>query len=267
MEPIHSGEQLRALLTQPWPTAVAEGLFHRAPEVSCHLAAQTLGAVMRLHCGPRALVWRDGQVRLEAAAVAEARLRAAVWADAEGRPFFSGERAELLAALPAGVLDRLLLALDQVSGYLPAEAAATDAGELAERYADCGQWVAGLLPMAPEAALYVAGYDFAALARAEAAAMLALPGGGEARVDVLAWPTLVAASLRSGPGRQAAPLVDEALARELPYGLCRAVVELADTLSEMGGPAVAVRFLEQRTQPQPDRALPLAAATDGPLPE
>jgi len=267
MTKISSREQLEAVLARPWPVARAEGLFQRAPEVVCHLAAQTLGEVARLHCGPSALVWRDGVVRHDLGAAASARLRAAVWSDADGEPFFAGERADLLGLLPAGVLDRLLLAADQAAGYQPCEPSDTATGAgLAARYAESGRWVPGLLPMAPEAALYVGAYDFAALAEAEAAATLALPGGGEARVEVLAYPALLAASLRCGAGRGAAPLVDEALARRLPYGACRAVVELADALSEMGGPAAAIRFLDQRPGPQPDSALPVVVAANGPLP-
>jgi hypothetical protein len=269
MRGVTTREQLLDLLNRPWPLAEVRGALARVPEVVCFLRPERLEDVIRRSVGAGALVWRDGVVRHDAAAVARARLTAGVLADSESRPFFAGEQAELLDLLPAGDVDRLLAALDQASGYRDAEPCEASGGEdLLARYREPGgRWTSGLLPMAPEAALYVAGYDFAALADSEDAATLIVPGGGEMRLEVRACPSLVAAALRTGPGRDDPPLVDADTARQLPYGACRAIVALADTLSEMGGPAVALRFLDDDAGTPVDGPLPVAAAAHGALPQ
>jgi len=246
MECVTTSEQLRQALARPWPVARLEGALARAPQVVCCLAGQSLGQVCRWAVGPAALTWREGQVWHDPAALARTRLAAGVWRDPEGTPFFGGDQAELLDLLPAGATDRLLQGLDEASGYRPIEPPAADATDLLGLYRDTGgQWIEGLLPGAPEAALYVAGYDFAALVASEEAATLSLPGGSELRLEVLALPRLVAAAVRSSPQRDAPPLLDEELARALPYGACRAVVAFADGLSEIGGPLAACRFPER----------------------
>lgn len=263
---IRSAEALREVLSRPLPTAAVEGAFARAPEVRCYLGPCSLGQVLRWSLGPAALAWRDGVVRHDPHAAAQARLEAVCLADPQGTPLFAGDGRQLLESLPAGVVDRLLFASDRATGYLP-PAALEPRDSLAEAYAARpARRVAGLFPQAPEAALFVHAYDLATLAAVEEAAVAAVPGGA-VRLDLLAWPTLLAATVRAGAAPDDPPLLDEALARQLPYGAARAIVETADLLAEMGGPAAAVRFLGPPEHDGLDGPGVVAPAAHGQLPQ
>lgn len=263
---IRSAEALREVLSQPLPTAVVEGAFARAPEVRCYLGPCSLGQVLRWSLGPAALAWRDGVVRHDPHAAAHARLQAVCLAEPQGTPLFAGDGRQLLESLPAGVVDRLLYASDRATGYAPPAESETHADlslAYAVRPARC---VAGLFPQAPEAALFVHAYDLATLAAVEEAALAAVPGGA-VRLDLLAWPTLLAATVRAGAAPDDPLILDESLARQLPHGAARAIVETADILAEMGGPAAAVRFLRSPEPRGLDDPGAVAPAAHGPLPQ
>lgn len=264
MPEVTSREELRELLQRPQPTAFVEGLFARAPQVRTHLGPCTLGQVCGWAVSPTALAWRDGVVHHDPAAAVRLRLQAVVWSDPDGTPLFAGDGLKLLQQLPAGVIDRLVYAADRAAGYAPgASLSPVESGpDLLAGYATGSRLISGLLPLAPEAEFHLHAYDFATFAAAEDRATVTVPGG-ELRLEVLAFPTLLAASLRCGPDPDSPRLVDEALARELPYGTARALVEAADDLSEIGGPELALRFLDHPAGPGLDGPGALAAATDG----
>lgn len=249
--------RLNEILSLPLPSATLDEGFGRTPNVRCHLAACTLDDICHDLLSPRSMRWTDGVVTVDPAAAARARIVRCVRSEA-GEAVFDDAAAR---ALPAGVVDRLLFAIDQANGYRELAEALPAGASVAVYRRPAACWVAGLLPQAPEQALCVRPYDFAALAASEEAATIGLPGG-EVRLDLLAVPVIVAASLACGPEPEAPTLVDEATARRLPCGAARAIVELADRLSEMGGPPPAVRF-----QRPADPAKPLAAPPHGPLPE
>jgi len=268
---IRDGAELAALLAEPWPLAWADGLFERDPTLRCWFGRCTLDEICAWSVCPAALRWVEGQVVHDPGAAETARLRAVVFRDEHGTPVFGDSFTP--GTLPAGVIDRLLLASDCATGYrppTPSFAAGPADGGLAALLHDYAARrtvsVAGLLPQAHDAELWVRGYGFAALAAGERASWLDVPGGGAVRVDVLAWPLLLADALRTGPAPDAAPLADETLCRQLPYGAARALVETADGLSELGGAQPGVRFQRPSPTPSLDRAESLAVATDGPLP-
>ena len=255
MQALTSRTELAAVLALPAPVAYVDGVLARAPEQRVWLGPCSLGQVLRWTLSPRSLRWVEGTVRLDPAAAARARLSTVAWRDAHGTPL-----CEASTELPGGLVDRLLFAADQADGYRPPEPPVYTAG-LAS-YGQAGaQLLSGLFAQAPEAAVWVHPYDFATLAAAEAAATVAVPGG-EVRVEVAAWPLILAAVMRAGEEPGAAPLLDLELARELPYGAARAIVEAADALSETGGPAAAVRFLDHQPRPSVDGTGAVAAAGD-----
>jgi len=270
---IRDGAELAALLAQPGLPAWADGLFERQPRARCWFGWCTLDDVCAWAVSPAALRWVDGRVVHDPGAAELARLRAVVCRDADGTRLFGDDETASPDDLPAGVIDRLLLASDCATGYRPPSMTVSPAadGGLAPLLASYRRHRAvclpGILPQAPAAELWLHPYGFAALAAAEEAGWLDVPGGGAVRVDVLAWPALLADALRAGPDAGAAPLADAALARQLPWGAARALIEAADRLSELGGPLPGVRFQRPSSGPGLDRAEPLAAAPDRPLPE
>lgn len=266
MECITSRARLLELLAWEPPRLAVEDTRFRPP---AWLHAQSLAARLADVRAPGALGWREGRLHWNEAAAARATLRAVV-REGDGQAWFAGARAEWLDLLPAGLAQALLVAADEAADYRdlraePASNVVEVSGETAP-WGTAGRWVAGLLPAAPEAALYVAGYDLATLLRAEAAALVSLDGAGEVRLEQLAWPELVAGSLRAGDGPGAAPLVTAAEARALPVGAARAIVELADELAGLGGPALTTRFPDRPAGPALDRAGAVAAGADRPLP-
>ncbi len=267
MRPVSEAGAVRELLSRPWPVACLEGAFGRAPRAVCYAGPARLGDVCRWSVSPAALRWREGRCVHDPAAVARLRLLNGIWSSPDGRRLFDGPGAALLGRLPAGVVDRLLHALDRANGYrddlFPDQL--RDDDDLTALYASTAVWLTGLLPPDPEAALCVQPYDFAALAAAEAAAMIRVPGG-EVRLEVLSWPGLLAAAVRCGPEPGAPPLLDQALARELPYGAARTLIEVADRLSEMGGPDAGVRFLDP-ARAGLDGAGAVALEADRPVPQ
>lgn len=266
MEPVESAAALAEILARPLPVAVVEGVFGRAPAARCYLAGCRLGQVCRWALGPAAVRWEADGVRWDSQAATLARLRAVLLRDPDGTPLSTGHGDDLLTTLPAGLIDRLAYASDRAGGYQPPQPLETVEDDWPAAYASTRpRLVAGLLPMAPGAALCIHPYDFAALAAAEDAATVRL-GAGELRVEVLAFPTLVAASLRAGPDPDAPPLCDATTARDLPYGAARTIVETADILSEIGGPDPALRFLEPARR-DVDGPGPVDLAPDGPFPE
>ncbi len=256
---------LAALLDRPVPVAQLTGALARAPERTVFVGPCSLSQVMAWTLSSSALRWVAGRVELDVAAVAKARLAAVIWADAQGTPLFAADRLAWLERLPAGLVDRLLYASDRAGGYQPAAPASTTA-DLAAYGGSGAQRLTGLLPQAPEAALWVHPYDFATLAAAEAAATMAVPGG-EVRVEVAAWPLLLAEVVRGGEAADAPRLLDAELARRLPYGAARAIIEIADLLSEMGGPDPGLRFPDHPARATVDGVGALAAAPDGSLPQ
>ena len=271
---IRDGSQLAALLEQPGPLAWAEGLFERSPQARCWFGWCTLDEVCAWSTGPAALRWVAGQAAHDPAAAEAARLRAVVFRDPNGTPLFGDDGPASPDGLPAGVVDRLLLASDCATGYRPPELTLPQPpadGGLAQVLAAYAQPRAvpleGVIPQEPEAAVWVHAYGFAALALAESATWLNVPGGGTVRIDVLAWPALLADCLRTGAERDAEPLADEALARRLPWGAARSIIECADRLSELGGPLPGVRFQRPARAAGVDGSEPLAAAPDRPVPE
>lgn len=265
---IRDGAELAAVLAQPGPLAWADGLFEREPSARCWFGWCTLDEVCAWAASPQSLRWVAGVLTHDPGAAETARLRAVVCREPDGAPLF-GDDLPSPDQLPAGVIDRLLLASDCATGYRPPSppiAPATVGGSLAPLLSDYvtrrAECVAGLLPQRPEAGLWVQPYDFATLHAAEESSWLAVPGGGAVRVDVLAWPALLSAALRSGPEFDAARLADEALVRKLPYGAARALIETADRLSELGGALPGVRFQRPAAAAGVDGAEPLAAATN-----
>lgn len=247
MNRITETARLHELLELPQPVTTLEAAFGRAPNVRCHIGSCTLDDICNDLLSPLSLRWTDGVVTVDEAAAARARIVRCVRDESGGALFDEAAAREL----PAGLVDRLLLAIDQANGYRELEQAQPAGRSLSAYRQPAACWVAGLLPQAPDHALCVRAYDFAALAASEAAAMLCLPGG-EVRLDLLAFPVVVAKSLACGPEPESPPLIDEATARRLPCGAARAIVELADRLSEIGGPPPAVRF---RRPADPARAL------------
>ena len=271
MRRVETRAELAAVLARPVPWGELDGALWRAPEVVLYLAPCTLGEVCRWATSPAALAWREGRVSWSAGAAARLRLQAVVRRDEAGTPLATGADDPFWASLPAGTVDRLLYASDRATGYRrPAglEAAPGGLDELTARYGTArARWLTELWPQDSDAAVCVHPYDFATLAACEAAATLTVPGGGELRLEVLSYPTLLAAVVRAGDEPDAAPLLDEALARQLPYGAARRIVETADVLSEMGGPAPGVRFLDHVARPGVDGPGALAAAVDGSVPQ
>ncbi|MCC7494691.1 MAG: hypothetical protein IT204_20195 [Fimbriimonadaceae bacterium] len=261
-----TAEQVRRALSGPVAPAWVDGVFAAAPNVRCWLGPVTLGDVCRWSCGPAAWRWVGGQAVCDLAAVATARLNAAVWADAAGTPL-GGPGGVDVTRLPAGVVDRLLLASDRATGYLPDPPPSGPPQGLSGYHQPTVVWLRGLFASDRELTVGVRPYDFATLAAAEAAATVRLPEGGEARVEVLAWPVIVAAALCGSDDPAAPPLLTPHEARHLPYGAARSVVEVADRLSELGGPDPGVQFPDHSAGPRLDQLGALAAADDRPLPE
>lgn len=265
MARITSIETLDRLLAEPAPLGYAAGLFARAPELGCWFGPVTLGQVIGWSVSGSAMRWAEGRLVWDPAAAAIRRVRESVWSDPAGTPLLSPPAGLSPGDLPGGLIDKLIHASDLANGYREPEPFGGSGDSPGAYLTGSSRWLAGLLPQEPEAELCCHAYDFATLAAAEQAAQVAVPGG-VLRLDLLSYPTILAASLRTGERADSPLLLDEATAKRLPFGAARALVETADLLSEIGGPDPGLRFRH------PDRealggAGALGAAADRAVPE